>query len=326
MVCGVKRMTSPRGGALLSLVGKRILQVELPASAQLFARRGMLVGLQGNAEHVSSSTSLLSPLKRMPLGIPFLYQKTQSTSPVSLLVSTPLKLSTLALLHLDGTQDWTITQRNAILAWIGPALFILPKVQKGTAIAYRSGSLVSGRGQLALAAKGECLYKSILQGQEYTVHPSHLLAYTSTEPPQLFQISFLSPAPLFRRVNLANFIPDIEFFRVLRNTDTWKGVSRASSSTYSYVSRIIWGNRAFLRFKGPASIWLQSNGFSYGEQQPDIGDSRARVEAIERVEKPSQEVKSPGKVSSPHKLKVASIVNGTWEIKDVNDFEAFEQR
>jgi hypothetical protein len=52
-----------------------LLSVSLSASQNLFTRRGTLVGISGKAENAVSILSILPPLRRAVLGIPFLYQK-----------------------------------------------------------------------------------------------------------------------------------------------------------------------------------------------------------------------------------------------------------
>lgn len=76
---------------------------------------------------VTSTLSILKPLRRAALGIPFLYQKINSTTPVTALISTN---SSLAVVRMDGSTDWKIF-RNALLAWTGQTLSIQPTISWG---------------------------------------------------------------------------------------------------------------------------------------------------------------------------------------------------
>lgn len=75
-----------------------------------------------------SSLSLLEPVRRAFFGIPFVYQRTTSTTPYTALIGTKSPISSLVVLHLDGRLDWMIAQRNALLAWTGQGLSLSPRV------------------------------------------------------------------------------------------------------------------------------------------------------------------------------------------------------
>jgi len=99
-----------------------LLSISLSASQNLYTRRGTLVSVSGNPENAISSLSPLSPLQRLPLGIPFLYQRISSTTPVDLLVATKGPHTSFAVVHLDGRVDWQVAQRNGVVAWTGHTL------------------------------------------------------------------------------------------------------------------------------------------------------------------------------------------------------------
>ena len=87
---------------------------------------------------------MLSPFRRAVLGIPFLYQRVRShklclskdidnaqissTSPLTALISTKSTITSFAVVQLDGTLDWMVTQRQALLAWTGHSLSVRPTV------------------------------------------------------------------------------------------------------------------------------------------------------------------------------------------------------
>lgn len=105
-----------------------LLSVSLSASQNLYTRRGTLVAVNGKVENAVSSLSILVPFRRAPLGIPFLYQKLSSTSPITALISSKSPVTTFAVVHLDGRLDWLVAQRQALLAWTGHALSVSPRV------------------------------------------------------------------------------------------------------------------------------------------------------------------------------------------------------
>jgi len=105
-----------------------LLSVSLSASQPLYTRRGTLVSVSGNPENAISTLSPLSPLRRVPLGVPFLYQKVTSTTPIELLIGTKSPHTSIAVVHLDGRVDWQIAQRNGLVAWTGHRLAVKASV------------------------------------------------------------------------------------------------------------------------------------------------------------------------------------------------------
>ena len=75
---------------------------------------------------VVSSLSALEPFRRAAVGIPFLYQKVSSASPVTALVSVRSPNTSFAVVHVNGSVDWIVAQRRALLAWTGRSLTIRP--------------------------------------------------------------------------------------------------------------------------------------------------------------------------------------------------------
>lgn len=105
-----------------------LLSVALSASQNLFTRRGSLVGVSGSPDNAVSVLSPLSPLTRAAVGIPFLYQKISSTTPISLLVGTKAPNTSFSVIHLDGRLDWVVAQRKGLVAWTGHTLNVRPSV------------------------------------------------------------------------------------------------------------------------------------------------------------------------------------------------------
>lgn len=53
-----------------------------------------------------------------------------SASPVSALISTKSPITSFAVVHLDGTIDWMVAQRQALFAWTGHTLSISPTINR----------------------------------------------------------------------------------------------------------------------------------------------------------------------------------------------------
>ncbi|KAF2743862.1 hypothetical protein M011DRAFT_496649 [Sporormia fimetaria CBS 119925] len=238
-----------------------LLSVSLSASQQLYTRRGTLVGLSGKAENAISTLSVLGPVKRAPVGIPFLYQKVASTTPVTALISTKSRETSIVTVQLDGTQDWVIASRRALLAWTGLNLVLKPQYNVKLGVANWGNTFVTGRGLLALAGSGQIYQVQLKAGENYVAHPSNLVAYSA---------SAVAPLPFrFRSSNLLFQVPDlgfgtlsqrVKFFRVMSETATWRALSSAVHTIRTWLRRSIWGDRLFLSFEGPTTLLLQSRG------------------------------------------------------------------
>jgi len=105
-----------------------MLSASIAASQNLYTRKGTLVGFNGKAENTVSTLSLLEPFRRALLGIPFIYQRISSTTPYTALIATKSPVTSLVVVHLDGRLDWMVAQRNALLAWTGHTLGLLPRL------------------------------------------------------------------------------------------------------------------------------------------------------------------------------------------------------
>ena len=154
-----------------------LLSVSLSASQTLYTRRGTLVSLSGKPENTLSTLSVLEPIRRAPVGIPFLYQKISSTSPVTALICTKSPISSIVSVNLDGRQDWLISQRQALLAWTGHSLTLKPQYNAKLGLAHWGNTYVTGRGLMALAGSGQIYQVQIKEGETYVAHPRHVADY-----------------------------------------------------------------------------------------------------------------------------------------------------
>ena len=207
----------------------------------------------------SQPFSILKPLRRAVLGIPFLYQRISSTSPITALISTKSPLTSFTVLHLNGTVDWMVTQRKALLAWTGHTLSVSPTLNRAMSLAHWGNSEITGRGLVALAGPGQIYQITLKPGEEYVAHPGNVVAYTITQhPPLPYRLKSSSLRLQVPNLGLSYLIPDIKFFRVMRQTATWKGIKQLLFNLRTAARRTIWGDQLFLQFHGPTTILLSS--------------------------------------------------------------------
>ncbi|KAA8649758.1 AIM24 family protein [Aspergillus tanneri] len=239
-----------------------LLSVSLSASQNLYTRRGTLVGLSGKADNVVSTLSILEPFRRAAVGIPFLYQKVSSATPVTALVSVRSPVTSFAVVHLNGSVDWMVAQRQALLAWTGRSLSVRPTVNRSLSLAHWGSSEVTGRGLLALVGTGQLYSIELKAGEQYIVHPSNVVAYTiSSNPPRPYR--FKSTTLKFQvpgLKSLPKFVQDSKFIRDMSDSNTWKTTMRILHKIRTWSRMTIWGDRLFLQFDGPTTIILQTRG------------------------------------------------------------------
>ncbi|KAK0724124.1 mitochondrial biogenesis AIM24-domain-containing protein [Lasiosphaeris hirsuta] len=314
-----------------------LLSVTLSASQRLYTRRGTLVSVAGKVENAQSTLSILSPLRRALLGVPFLYQRISSTTPITALISTKSPATTFSVLHLDGTTDWMVSQRNALLAWTGHTLAVSPRIQSRLSLAHWGSSHLTGRGLAALSAPGQMYELKLAEGEEIVLHPSHVVAYSvHKNPPLPFRLKSLSlqlPAiPSSISGAAGSLVPDrlSRFWRVMRETDTYKALARLLYGLRTVTRRTIWGDRLFLQFRGPTTILMSSRGVRVRDALTrddvnEIADTEAGVvpAAVELATRPK--VEDVKKVEDrPVAIHVASVGKdgkvSLEETKDLNEF------
>ncbi|EOO00593.1 putative mitochondrial protein [Phaeoacremonium minimum UCRPA7] len=229
--------------------------------------------------------------------MPFLYQRISSTSPITALIATKSPNTTFTILHLDGTTDWNVAQRNALLAWTGHTLSIAPRIQRGLSLAHWGNSHLTGRGLAALAAPGQIYSVTLGEGEELVVHPSHVVAYSvNRNPPLPFRLKSSS-----LRLQIPSIPPRLvpeglsRFWKAMRDTDTYKFLARLLFGLRTTARKSIWGDRLFLQFKGPTTILMSSRGVRVSdvlakEDVNEIADSEAGVvpKAVELAVSPKK--------------------------------------
>ncbi|KPM40913.1 Altered inheritance of mitochondria protein 24, mitochondrial [Neonectria ditissima] len=269
-----------------------LLSVTLSASQKLYTRRGTLVGVAGKPEHAQSTLSVLNPTARALLGVPFLYQRISATAPITALISTKSPITSFSVLRLDGTTDWMVSQRNALLAWTGHTLSPSTRIQRSLSLAHWGSTHLTGRGLAALSAPGQIYKLTLKEGEEFVAHPGSVVAYTvSRNPPQPFR--FKSSSLRLQVPSLTKWIPETEFMTTIRNSSAYKYAARVFYSLRTTTRRTIWGDRLFLQFHGPSTILMSSRGVRVSdmltkEQVNEVADAPAGVlaEALELPNKP----------------------------------------
>ncbi|KAL2216167.1 altered inheritance of mitochondria protein 24, mitochondrial [Thermoascus aurantiacus ATCC 26904] len=277
-----------------------LLSVSLSASQNLYTRRGTLVGLSGKADNVVSTLSILEPFRRAVVGIPFLYQKISSATPVTALISVRSPVTSFAVVQLTGAVDWMVTQRKALLAWTGHALSIRPTINMNLSMVHWGNSEVRGRGLLALVGSGQIYSIELKAGEQYIAHPSNVVAYTITSnPPRPYRFKSTSLKFQVPGLGLPDFLRKSQFIRDMSESDTWKTTMKILHTLRTWCRRTIWGDRLFLQFDGPATILVQTRAPRVRDVLSDrevneIADAPAGVtrDAVKALEERSQATKN----------------------------------
>lgn len=165
----------------------------------------------------------------------------------------------MVVVHLNGTTDWMVTQRNALLAWTGHTLAATPRINRSMSVAHWGNTQVTGRGLVALAGPGQVYQVTLNAGEEYVAHPGNVVAYTVTQnPPQPYRFKSSSLRFQVPSLGLSKYFKDIKFFNVMSTTKTWRTLTNVMYSLRTGARRTIWGDRLFLQFRGPTTLLLSS--------------------------------------------------------------------
>lgn len=160
---------------------------------------------------------------------------------------------------MNGTIDWMVTQRSALLAWTGHTLSVRPRINRAMSVAHWGNSQVTGRGLMALAGPGQVYQVTLEKGEEYVVHPANVVAYTITpNPPQPYRFKSSSLRLQIPSFGFRQYIQNIKFFQVASEGPMWKFLTKAAFNIRTAARRTIWGDRLFLQFQGPTTLLLSS--------------------------------------------------------------------
>ncbi|MCJ1382127.1 Altered inheritance of mitochondria protein 24, mitochondrial [Xylographa soralifera] len=301
----------------------------------------------GKAEELQaiSTLSILEPFRRAALGIPFFYQKISSTTPLTVLISTKSPITSLAVIHLNGTLDWMIAQRQALLAWTGQTLSISPVINRRMSIAHWGNSQITGRGLLAVVGKGQ-IYQVVLKpGEEYVAHPSNVVAYTLTQnPPLPYRLKSSVLRLQIPGVSFGSIMPDTKFFREMRESTSWKALTSFLFTLRTWSRRTIWGDRLFLQFHGPMTVLIQTRASRLSDvltsrdvneianTQAGVAQAAETLSPVKTVEGRSGESASGGlndpksTQDTPTRLSVAKVgQDGKVKFEKTDDFSTLSR-
>ena len=187
----------------------------------------------------------------------------------------------MVVVHLNGTTDWMVTQRSALLAWTGHTLSAAPRINRSMSVAHWGNTQVTGRGLVALAGPGQVYQVTLKAGEEYVAHPGNVVAYTMTQnPPQPYRFKSSSLRFQIPQIGLSKYFKDIKFFNVMSTTKTWRTLTDIMYSLRTGMRRTIWGDRLFLQFRGPTTLLLSS-------RAPRISDTLTTRDVNEIADAPA---------------------------------------
>ncbi|KAL9054002.1 MAG: hypothetical protein Q9162_004408 [Coniocarpon cinnabarinum] len=262
-----------------------LLSISLSASQPLHTRRGTLLSFSGPAHHTTSSLSPLQPFRRGALGLPFLFQRLTATSPINLLLSSPSSGSFLVL-SLDGRIDWRIFRPQSLVAWSGSrsSLSISSHFSTSTpGVANWIQQTVTGRGLVALTARGGAFEVRLKEGEEYLAHPSHVVAYSiSSNAPSPYRLSHTRLRLAIP--SLGEYLPETQFIKAVRESRTFLFLGRVLFRLRQWLRVAMWGERVFLRLRGPGTVVVQGRP---GGVVSGVRDSMDEREVREWVDSPA---------------------------------------
>lgn len=110
-----------------------------------------------------------------------------------------------------------------------------------------------------MAGPGQVYQVTLKAEEEYVAHPGNVVAYTVTQhPPLPYRLKSSSLRFQIPNLGISNLMPDIKFFRVMQQTDTWRAAGKLLFNFRTAARRTIWGDSLFLKFHGPTTILLSS--------------------------------------------------------------------
>lgn len=265
--------------------------------------------------------------------MPFIYQRISATTPITALISTKSPTTTFTVLHLDGTTDWMVSQRNALLAWTGHTLSLSSRIQRRLSVAHWGSTFLTGRGLAALSAPGQIYQLTLAEGEEFVAHPASVVAYSvSRNAPQPFR--FKSTSLRLQVPSLTSWIPETDFIKNVRKSDVYRYLARIFYNLRTSTRRGIWGDRLFMQFRGPTTILMSSRGVRVAdvlssEQVNEIADAPAG--AVPRAVEVLQGPKADSEVEivktteqPPSAFHVATVQkDGKVTFEDTKDLKEF---
>lgn len=140
-------------------------------------------------------------------------------------------------------------------------------------LAHWGSSEITGRGLFAIAGNGSIAQIVLDSGENYIAHPrsanpsdeflaltcspSNVVGYSMNRyPPLPYRLKASSFRLQIPDLGLPTLLPDMKFFRVMRESKTWIAVTRTAHSLRTWFRRSIWGDRVSAESKFPSKVTL----------------------------------------------------------------------
>ncbi|SCU97125.1 LAMI_0F08966g1_1 [Lachancea mirantina] len=286
-----------------------LASVSVPASVPFYVRRGCLVSISDAPDVILSHTWAGPVTKFLRYGSlrPALYHEIVAPEQFNALVApnvgaawlgasvaawlgvsaTPFR--TLCLLDLDGTSDWCVFGRDAVIAYERNTslevrdrpLFSLSGVGgKHTALPAKH-QIIQGRGNILLSGAGSVYTITLDTAEDDTILRSeHLLGISGTSRAEIASAITTDfsciEAGTSRQTAVSTEVENESEFDLKQFVSMTKN---GIVATWNYAKRVysnyINGTTKFLRIKGPRTILVQS---SYNAFLPATPMSRPRIE------------------------------------------------
>jgi len=227
-----------------------------------------------------------------------------------------------------------IAQRNALLAWTGHNLSVSPTINRSMSFAHWGNTKITGRGLVAVAGPGQIYQLKLQPGEKYVAHPANVVAYTiSQNPPLPYRFKSSSLRFQLPDVNFSAYLPDVKFFRVMKETPTWKAIVKVFFNMRTTARRTIWGDRLFLQFQGPTTILLSSRASRISDvltkrDVDEIADTEAGVvqSAVSLASTPKEDITEVKKTADvPTGFKMATVgKGGDVKFEEVKNIESLK--
>lgn len=185
-----------------------------------------------------------------------------------------------------------------------------------------------------MAGAGQIYQLKLQPGEKYVAHPGNVIAYTITQNPPL-PYRFKSSNLRFQvpDINFSAILPDIKFFRVMKESATWKAIAKMLFSLRTTARRTIWGDRLFLQFQGPTTILMSSRASRISDvltkrDVDEIADTEAGVvqSAVTLARTPKDATESKQTSYVPSGFKVATVgKGGDVKFEDVKNMEELKR-
>ncbi|AGO11432.1 AaceriACR186Wp [[Ashbya] aceris (nom. inval.)] len=277
------------GSTRFELLGESgtLARASVPPGVSLYVRRGCMVSLYNRSglRDIAMSHQWLQPAVRMLRYRSLkasIYYRLSSPAHLNCLLAPnftsqllwrvrPAAGRTLCPLTLDGTSDWFVFGRDAVVAYESNSSLVIQEgpFRRPFRRAHPLGSklqLLQGRGSLLLSGYGT-VYRVDLKdaGDELILQRRHLLAVNGTAPADIHACAspydMLPPVPAARTAPpLVSFGENRRIHIAWSNFGLWLSAhaSHIRSVVQHLYSRYLHGPSDFVKIRGPRTLMVQS--------------------------------------------------------------------